>query len=212
MEVYPTPPCVQNHFNCVLNSFCLSALLSVSFTRASNLYFDMYSSVCLVVLLIKGSIYQPPLMAASNGLHMSECTNCSGCLAWEVVFRVKGHWVNLRWMQVSQLHFLVISAASATTFHKIFNALRQTCTKLCCINICISASCWVAWSVSICTSRQLSLTESVNWVDSGNWFKTRFSRNRASTWGAVAINLQWQFLRLTLLWFTHLSLTSFSMA
>jgi hypothetical protein len=28
----------------------------------------------------------------------------------------------------------------------------------------------------------------------------------------VAINLQWQFLRLTLLWFTHLSLTSFSMA
>lgn len=211
MEVYPTPPSERNCFNCLLNSFSLRAFHSVSFPRASNLYFKIYSSVFLVVSLIKGIIYQPPLTAASNGLHMSKCTSCSGCLAWEVGFRVKGRWVNLRWMQVSQLHFLVIFAASATTFCKIFNALRQTCTKLCCLIIRISVSCWDVRPVSLSPSRQLWLTRSVNLVDSRMWFWTRLTMNSASTWGAVAINLQSQFLRLRMFWFTHSALTSFSM-
>jgi len=43
---------------------------------------------------------------------MSECTSCSGWVAWEVVFGVKGFLVDLHFMQLTQSHFPVILGAS----------------------------------------------------------------------------------------------------
>jgi len=137
----------------------LRAFHSLNVSRASDLWFNLYSSVCLVVPSRKGSIYRPPAMAVSNGPHMSECPSCSVSVAREGV-GIKGFRANLHLMQISQSHFPVILRASVI-IGKISKALRLMCDKRRFHNIRFSASCRDACPVVLCFSWQQSLSISV---------------------------------------------------
>jgi len=140
LEVYLPPPSVRNHFTCFPDSFSLRAFHSLDFSMASNLYFNMYSSICCVASLMKSSIYPLPPMAGSSGPYLSECSSCKGSVAWEVV-GVKSFRPNLHFMQLSQSHFPVIFGVLATTFCKIPKAYRPTCAQQLCHNIRFSTLC-----------------------------------------------------------------------
>jgi len=150
----------------------------------------MYSSVCFAASSLKSSKYGPPPMAVSRGPLMSECRSCRGSVAREVVFGVKGFHVNLDLMQLSQSQLPVIFGALATTFGKISKAVRPTCARQRCHDICFSASCQDSCPVVLSASRQLTLI-SVYLVDSGASFRT----NSPLTRGAVVINLPWRLWR-----------------
>jgi len=177
LKVDSPPPFVRNRFTCLPDSISLAAFHYMTFSRASDSYFNMYSSLCLVPSSMKSSIYQPPPMAVPSGLHMSECTSCSGSVAWEVVFRVKGFRPNLHLLQYSQLHLLGISGPVAMTFGKLSKAFRPACTMQWCDNIFFSASCRHACPVFLSARRQLSMLTLVYLVDSGARYRTR-SRTR----------------------------------
>jgi len=155
LEEYSPPPSVQNHFTRLPDSFSLRAFHSFNFSGASDLYFSMYSSICLVASSMKSSIYRPHPMAVSRGPHLSECTSCSGSVAREVVFGVKGFRANLHLMLLSQSHFPVIFGASVIV-GKISKAFRATCARQRCHNIRFSASCRDACPVILSASRQQS--------------------------------------------------------
>jgi len=175
LEVYSPPPSVWNLFTCLPDSFSLIAFQSVNVSSASDAYFEMCSSRCLVALLMKGSIYRPPPMAFSMGPHMSKCACCSGSVAWEVV-GLKGFRANLQLMQLSQSHFSLIFSASATTFGKISKAFRPLWAMLRCLNIRFSALCRDACAVMLCGRRQLLLSISVYLVGtSGTQSRTNSS-------------------------------------
>ena len=154
--MYSPPPSVRNRFTCLPESFFLRAFHSLNFTRASDLYFNMYSSVCLEESLMKSTIYRPPPMGFSMGPHMSECTSYSGSVAREVLFGVKCFRAHLHLMRLSQLHFPVIFGASVIV-GKISNSLRPTCARWRCHNIRFSASCRDACPVVLSASRPLLL-------------------------------------------------------
>jgi len=155
LEVYSPHLSVRNHFTYLPDSFSLRAFHSLNFSGASNLYFNMYSSVCLVASSMKSSIYRPPPMAVSSGPHMSEVTCCRGSVAPEVVFGVKGFQSNLHLMQLSQYHFPVIFGESVIV-GKISKAFRPTCARRRCHNIRFSASWRDACPVVLSACRQLS--------------------------------------------------------
>ena len=165
VEIYSLPPSVQFRFPCLPYALSLRAFHSLNFSKASDLYFNMYSSICLVVSSMKGSIYRTPAMAVSRGPHKSKCTSCRGSVAQDVVFGVKGFLLNLHLMQHSQSHLPVILAAWVIVA-KISTALRPTCPRRRCHNIRFYASCRDACPVVISASRKLSLI-SVYLVDSG---------------------------------------------
>jgi len=204
-EVYLLPPSVLNCFTCLPNSFSVRALHSFHQSRACDLNMNVYSSGRLMALWMKRNMYEAPPMAASSGPHRSECTSCSGSLAWKVVFRVKVFRANLHLMQQVQSHFQVILGASVIV-RNVPKAFTLTCAKGRCHNIRFSASCRDARPVVISASRQLS-SMSVYSVDS----KARFRTNSPSTWGAVAIGLPLRLQMFRLQWFTGLTLTSLSM-
>ena len=181
-EVYSPPSSVRNRFTCLPDSFSLKAFHSLNFSRPSDLYFYMYSSVCLVGSSMKCRIYWRPPMAVSSRQHMSECRSCWCSVAREVV-GVKRFRANLRLMQLLQSHFLVIFGALVFV-GKISKAFTPMCARRRCHNIRLSAACRDACPVVLSTSRQLSWI-SVYSVDSG----ARSRTNSSSTWGLVKINL-----------------------
>jgi len=185
LEVYSPPPSVRNRFTCMPDSFSLKVFHSLNFSRASNLYFSMYSSVCLVASSMENSIHRPTPMAVSRGPHRFECTSCRRSVARDVV-GVKGFWANLHLMQLSQWHFPNILGASVVV-GKISKAFRPMCARRQCHNIRLAALCRDAYPVVLSASWQL-WSISVYSVDS----KARSRTNSPSTWGAVAINLPWR--------------------
>jgi len=186
-EVYSLPLSVLNRFTCLPNSFFLRAFHSLNFSRASNLYFNMYWSICLMASSMKSSIYRSPPMAVSSRPHMSKCTSCSGSVAREVV-GVKGYQANLHLMQLSQSHLPVIFGASTTTFGMISKAFRPRCGSWRCHNIRFPALCRNPCPVVLSASRYLS-SISVYSVNSGARSRTRSRSKSSLTWGAVALNL-----------------------
>jgi hypothetical protein len=174
LEIYSPPPSVRNRFTCLPDFYSLRAFHSLNFSRASDLYFNVYSFICLVVWLMKSSIYRPPPMAVSRGLYMSKCTTCIGSVAREVV-EVMGFRATSHMMQLSQSHFPVISRALGIV-GKVSRALRLACARRRCHNIRFSASCRDSCPVVCSASRQLSLI-SVYSVDTGVQSRT----NRPST-------------------------------
>jgi len=163
LEVYSLPPFVRNRFTCLPYSFSVSAFHSLYFSRGSNLYYNIHSSICLLASSMQSSICRPPLMAVSRGPHMSQCTSCRGSVAQEVM-GVKGFRTNLHLRQLLQLHLPVILRASVIG-GKISTAWRPTRGKQQCHSIRFSASCRDAYPVILSASRQLS-SISVYSVDS----------------------------------------------
>jgi len=202
-EVYSLCRSVWKYFTSLPDSICLKAFYSLNMSRSSNLNFNLYSSVCLVVSSMQRSIYPPPPMAVSNGSLISKCTSHCGSVTREIIFPVKGLPDNLNLMQLSKSHFSVIFGALAMIIGKISKPFIPGCAKQRCHHICISVSCRHACPVDLSASRQLSLSISVYLVDYGARSRMRSSTNSPSTWGAVAINLQWRLSRLGLLWFTN---------
>jgi hypothetical protein len=161
------------------DTFSLRACHSLNSSQASSLYFNMYSSVCLVASLMKSSIFQPPPMAVSSGPHRSEGCSCSGSVAREFVFGVKGFLVNLHLMQLSQSHLPVILGASVI-ISKVSKTFRLTCARRRCHNIRFSVSCRDAYPVVVSGSRQQS-SISVDLVDPGAQSRTPSRKNSPST-------------------------------
>jgi len=139
LEVYSPPPSVRNRFTCLPDFFPLSALHCFNFSRASHRYFNMYSSIWLVALVMKCSIYRPPLMAVCRGQHMSECNSHRESVARDVVLRVKGFRATLHLMRSPQSYIVVILGPSII-LSMIPKALRLTCAKRRRHNIRFSAS------------------------------------------------------------------------
>jgi len=191
LEVYSPPPSVQNHFTCLPDSSSLRAFHSLNFSRASDWYFNMYSSLCPVVRLVKSSIYPPPLMAVSSGPHLCKWTSSSRSVVHEVL-GVMAFLAYMHLMQLSQLHFPVTFGALAVTFSMISKVLRPMCAKRQRHNIRFSAWCRNEYPVVLSASRQLSLSILIYSVDSGEWSRTRSTTRSPSTWGAVVINLPWR--------------------
>jgi len=189
LKVYSPPTLLRTRFTCLPDLISLTAIHSLNVSRASDLYFNMFSTRYLGMSSMRSSIYRPPAMAVWNGLHISECTSGSGSVAWEVVFGVKGFRATFHRMQLSQTHFPIILGAESMTFGKISKALRPTCAKRWCHYICLSALCQNACPATLSASRQLFLSISIYLVDAGTGFQTPFSTSTPLTWCGVAIIL-----------------------
>jgi hypothetical protein len=172
------PTSVRNHFTCFPDYFSLRTCHSLNFSRASHLYSNIYSSVCLVASSMNSSLYQPPPMAVSRGPHMSECISCRCSVAREVV-GVNGFPANLHLMKLSQSHFPVIFGASVIV-GKISKALGPTGARRRCHMIRLSASCPDKCPDVISDSRQLS-SILVYCVDPGVQFRMLSRKNSPST-------------------------------
>jgi len=156
LEVYYVPPSVPNRVTCLADSLSLRACHSLNFSSASELYCNVHSAIWLIVLSIKSSIYWPPPMAVSNGLHMSMYTSCSGSVLREVE-GVTCFWTTLHLMQLSQLHFLVIVGVLGI-IGNFSNVWRQTHVKWRCQNMGFAASNGDACPIVLSARRRLSMS------------------------------------------------------
>lgn len=154
LEVYSLLPSFWNYFTCLVHFFSLMSFLSFDFSRASDFYLNMYSSVCLRASLLEGTIYWAPPLVVSRGPHMSECTSCKWSVELEVVFGVTGFQDNLNLIHISRWHFPVIGGV-LVFISKFSTALRLLCAKWRCHNISCSASCQAACPVVVTASSQL---------------------------------------------------------
>jgi hypothetical protein len=129
------------------------------------LYFNMYSPVCLMESSLQSSIYRPSLLAVFNAQCISYWRSCRGSVAREAE-GVKGFRANLQLMQFTQWYFPVISSALATNFRQISKALRPTCARRRCRYSRFSALCRDECPGVYNGSKRLTLSISVNSVDS----------------------------------------------
>jgi len=163
-EVYSPPQSVPNRFTWLPHSISLSAFYSLSFSYASKLDSHIWLFIWLVASSIKSNTDQPPLMAVSRKMHMSQWMYCRGMVAWGVT-GVKGSQDSMIWMQHLQSNYLVIPGVSVI-IGMISNLLRLTSAGYQCNHIHFSPLCRDARPVVLFANSQLSLLVLVYLVNS----------------------------------------------